>query len=526
MAYFEFPNTRTYDNDLGWIIKKIGEIIINVQTQDSKIEAVEQLAAELKAFVNNYFDNLNVQQEINNKIDEMAADGTLTTILQTPISEQVAAWLAAHITPTTPAIDDTLTVAGAAADAKAAGDRIGLVEAEFQTVAEDLSNDVTQSPTYETQKRYDVQNGALVRLTGASYNTIHSAIIPVDAGDIIIYSGRVYNYPNQYSLIAIDASDNVYGYALNYTSDTNVNSYSFVVPVGATQLVVQSYMTDPVIKQREYLQRNDLALEYDNGIRSISRCGYNGPKNALYSFKNAYKEGFRILLGSLRFTSDNIPVLFHDTYINQNYRDVYNTDGSLVSTDPAVYIADITYAQFATYRYRRTIDGTPTYFPMCTLRDLILLCKRTGSELYIEIKPTLTDAQAQILTRMVQGYGITEKTSWCADAAANLAGIISRIPDARVATTPATIATANIDALNALDNGKIKKFFFGYASTPLTGPIVDTLIANNIAYEMGQIDTEEELRNYYNQAYAYQYCTGVESNLIVPGRVLLHDSII
>lgn len=36
---------------------------------------------QLEFFVNNYFENLNVQTEINNKLDEMASDGTLTSII-------------------------------------------------------------------------------------------------------------------------------------------------------------------------------------------------------------------------------------------------------------------------------------------------------------------------------------------------------------------------------------------------------------------------------------------------------------
>lgn len=127
MAYFEFPHTRTYDSDLGWLIKTMKTIIENVQAQDDKIAAVEQLAQDLKDFVNNYFDNLDVQAEINNKIDQMAADGTLAAILDPEISSATAAWLAANITPTSPAIDASLTVSGAGADALITGANVNHV---------------------------------------------------------------------------------------------------------------------------------------------------------------------------------------------------------------------------------------------------------------------------------------------------------------------------------------------------------------------------------------------------------------
>lgn len=93
-------------------------------TKNAMLHAYDQL----QSYVNDYFDNLDVQEEINNKLDEMAEDGSLSELLEPFIESQiaadVAAWLQAHITPTSPAVDSSLTVSGAAADAKAAGDRI------------------------------------------------------------------------------------------------------------------------------------------------------------------------------------------------------------------------------------------------------------------------------------------------------------------------------------------------------------------------------------------------------------------
>lgn len=39
MSYFEFPNTRTYDNDLGWLIK-------NAKTENDAIQALQQFQAD------------------------------------------------------------------------------------------------------------------------------------------------------------------------------------------------------------------------------------------------------------------------------------------------------------------------------------------------------------------------------------------------------------------------------------------------------------------------------------------------
>lgn len=44
-------------------------------------EEINGIVEELKDYINNYFDNLDVQDEINNKLDEMVEDGTLTEII-------------------------------------------------------------------------------------------------------------------------------------------------------------------------------------------------------------------------------------------------------------------------------------------------------------------------------------------------------------------------------------------------------------------------------------------------------------
>lgn len=126
----------TYDESLSYY-----ELLCKVVDYLNKaMEDVDQMAddmgefktayEELINYVNNYFDNLDVQEEINNKLDSMAEDGTLATIVAPFFAEAineipgvVSDWLAAHVDPDTGyVIDDTLTITDAAADAKAVGD--------------------------------------------------------------------------------------------------------------------------------------------------------------------------------------------------------------------------------------------------------------------------------------------------------------------------------------------------------------------------------------------------------------------
>ena len=93
---------------------------------------------QLQDWINSWFDNLDVQQELNNKIDSMVADGSFGTLLHQTFDAQinqqttsaVTAWLVANVTPTGSAVivDESLTISGAAADSKATGTRISVAE--------------------------------------------------------------------------------------------------------------------------------------------------------------------------------------------------------------------------------------------------------------------------------------------------------------------------------------------------------------------------------------------------------------
>lgn len=62
--------------------KEMNKIINSVNTSGSQVETLTNAFNNLQDYVNNYFNNLDVQEEINNKLDEMAQDGTLQNIIE------------------------------------------------------------------------------------------------------------------------------------------------------------------------------------------------------------------------------------------------------------------------------------------------------------------------------------------------------------------------------------------------------------------------------------------------------------
>lgn len=81
-----------------------------------------------KNYIDNYFNNLNVQQEINNKLDALVLDGTISNLLSPIVASDVpsivTSWLVANVDPVGSAVtvDSSLSISGSAADAKVVGD--------------------------------------------------------------------------------------------------------------------------------------------------------------------------------------------------------------------------------------------------------------------------------------------------------------------------------------------------------------------------------------------------------------------
>ena len=70
------------------IVEKLNAVITQTNTQTENIEKLEEAFITLKNYVDNYFNNLDVQTEINNKLDEMATSGELEAIIASYLNTQ------------------------------------------------------------------------------------------------------------------------------------------------------------------------------------------------------------------------------------------------------------------------------------------------------------------------------------------------------------------------------------------------------------------------------------------------------
>lgn len=80
----------TYEEQLLWFCDYLKNTVIPALNNNAEcVKELQKLYVELHNYVKHYFDNLDVQNEINNKLDEMASDGTLERIINQEIFGEI-----------------------------------------------------------------------------------------------------------------------------------------------------------------------------------------------------------------------------------------------------------------------------------------------------------------------------------------------------------------------------------------------------------------------------------------------------
>ena len=179
MGVFEnMPYTNFHELNLDWIIEEVKKIR---EEWDAYREETSAEMAEFRA----WFDNLDVSDEVRAVINDMVSSGQFLTITLPSITSVTESWLAQHITQETGyVIDDTLTVSGAAADAKAVGDNITILKS-------DLGDITGLTPLTMTQGKFIVTSVSPVDVTALhTAATYQCCVAPCQEGDSFIISSK------------------------------------------------------------------------------------------------------------------------------------------------------------------------------------------------------------------------------------------------------------------------------------------------------------------------------------------------
>lgn len=305
----QFPYSNFHDMNMDEIIKIVRQLADEWAANQENWErlyndtnALYQEARtaidEFKAYVLNYFATLDLQDEVNAKINEMVLNGSFDPIIYRALSPSVTDWLEENITvPSGVVIDSSLSIEGACADAKATGD--WLRDILYRSI-DSLNSDYFEKGNLDAQGNDDsYKEENRIRTVGmmCSNNNIHLIAKAANAKLTIYY------YHGDGSLdFKSDWTDNVFIrrgriFKLLLTLDpTDTGTRTIAEVMNGWHITSDSYYTD-VISKADFKHGTLSAsgdTDYLYGQRAI---------NTLIVYKNTdtvitpIRSGARFLIG-------------------------------------------------------------------------------------------------------------------------------------------------------------------------------------------------------------------------------------
>lgn len=148
MAFInEYPYSDFNEYNMDWIIKTVKDLSVAWAETKTEWGDMQTEWTNYKNYIDNYFAQLDLQEEVNTKIDQMTEQGYFSDLFNTLFRSDViteagsvtSAWIDANLSQEVGyVIDDSLTVSNAAADAKVTGDHIFAAEADISYLIDNV----------------------------------------------------------------------------------------------------------------------------------------------------------------------------------------------------------------------------------------------------------------------------------------------------------------------------------------------------------------------------------------------------
>lgn len=153
------PYTNFHELNQDWFLQEFNKLIAQWKVMQKNFDNLHDAFNDLKSYIQDYFKNLDVQEEINNKLNDMVLSGELLQIITPTITTITNSWLNTHITnPSNPPLDASFKMESAAAQSFAVG------------------NKCLYSPNSGVAITPDNYTGILPTLASASKNTFYNII--------------------------------------------------------------------------------------------------------------------------------------------------------------------------------------------------------------------------------------------------------------------------------------------------------------------------------------------------------------
>lgn len=202
--------------------KEMNKIINSVNLSGEQVETLTKAFNDLQDYVNQYFSDLNVQEEVNNKLDELVQDGTLAQIINEEIFNELNEKLNTNITNTnnnTNKLNDTNYI--------------------FNSIEEMKNSELLENNFIVKTLGYYEKNdggGAYYLITNVPQTANEMDIISLQNNLYAIYVNDNIINPCQFGCKAdgLTNDTSIFQYAVNYAQ---TNKLEFYTPAGKTFLL-------------------------------------------------------------------------------------------------------------------------------------------------------------------------------------------------------------------------------------------------------------------------------------------------
>lgn len=255
-----------------------------------------------------------------------------------------------------------------------------------------------------------------------------------------------------------------------------------------------------------------------NYIKGIAHRGLSAvaPENTIAAFKAAKRAGFKYVECDVRFTSDGVPVLLHDTSV----KTTSNYDGEDEGKIETLTLAEVKALDFGySSKFGTLYEGEQ----IPTFEEFIVFCKDNGLHPYIELKAGITSAQVAELVNIVRYCSMIRNCTWISFYIAQLLAVIEVDKCARIGYVVENLALNDkILSSTPLSDNVItdinEKLCTGYNevfidTNKYTDDILNTLKTNGIPVEFWTLDDLSDIQN------LPKCVSGVTSNILNASKI-------